>query len=71
MRSMRFAYYGNCRRGPCAPTLTYMVFKFNPFGADHVRGRVLHVNGVKEDVLGTYCAGANKVIVSWANRKDE
>jgi hypothetical protein len=26
--------------------------------------------GVKEKVLGTHLAGANEVIVTWANRKD-
>ena len=35
-----------------------------------LRGRVSPVGGVKEKVLGAHRAGANKVIVPWANRKD-
>ncbi|KAH9044891.1 Lon protease C-terminal proteolytic domain-containing protein [Lactarius deliciosus] len=35
-----------------------------------LRGRVSPVGGVKEKVLGAHCAGANEVIVPWANRKD-
>jgi len=35
-----------------------------------LRGRVSSVGGVKEKVLGAHRAGAKKVIVPWANRKD-
>ncbi|KAH9177276.1 Lon protease C-terminal proteolytic domain-containing protein [Lactarius sanguifluus] len=35
-----------------------------------LRGRASAVGGVKEKVLGAHRAGANKVIVPWANRKD-
>jgi ATP-dependent Lon protease len=35
-----------------------------------LRGRVSPVDGVKEKILGAHRAGANKVIVPWANRED-
>jgi len=35
-----------------------------------LRGRVSAVGGIKEKVLGAHRAGANKVILPWANRKD-
>jgi ATP-dependent Lon protease len=35
-----------------------------------LRGRVSPVGGVKEKVLGAHRAGANKVIVPWANQED-
>jgi len=35
-----------------------------------LRGRVSPVGGIKEKVLGAHRAGANKVVLPWANRKD-
>jgi len=39
-----------------------------------LRGQVSPVGGIKEKVLGrlgAHCTGANRVILPWANRKDE
>ncbi|KAN0118143.1 Lon protease (S16) C-terminal proteolytic domain containing protein, partial [Russula decolorans] len=35
-----------------------------------LRGRVSPVGGIKEKVLGAHRAGANRVNLPWANRKD-
>ena len=69
---MRPAYYGNDWRGSCAPALTYSISCSNLTRSVQItlRGRVSPVGGVKEKVLGAHRAGANKVIVPWANRKD-
>ncbi|KAH9026147.1 Lon protease C-terminal proteolytic domain-containing protein [Lactarius hengduanensis] len=50
--------------GKCVPPTTAMT------GEITLRGRVSPVGVVKERVLGAHRAGANKVIVPWANRKD-
>jgi ATP-dependent Lon protease len=67
---MRPAYYGNDRGGTCGPALTSTCFNLTCFVQITLRGRVSPVGGVKEKVLGAHRAGANKVIVPWANRKD-
>ncbi|KAN0118136.1 Lon protease (S16) C-terminal proteolytic domain containing protein [Russula decolorans] len=51
-------------KGKCVPPTTALT------GEITLRGRVSPVGGIKEKVLSAHRAGANRVILPWANRKD-
>jgi hypothetical protein len=68
-RQMRPAHYRSDRRGACLLRQPPLL-NFNILDWITLRGRVSPVGGVKKKILGPHCAGASKVIVPWANRKD-